>query len=187
MKLPLQVTFRHMEPSDALDADIREHAELLDKFAGNIMSCRVVVEAPHQHKHQGQLYQVRINITLPGHEINVTRGRDLHHAHEDPYVAVRDAFNAAQRQLQDLVRVRRGDVKLHETAPHGRVASISPEENFGIIETPDGREIYFHRNSLLDENLNDLDVGTEVRFHEEMGEEGPQASTVQVIGKHHIA
>ena len=67
------------------------------------------------------------------------------------------------------------------------MASISPEENFGIIETPDGREIYFHRNSLLDENLDDLDVGTEVRFHEEMGEEGPQASTVQVIGKHHIA
>ena len=187
MKIPLQVTFRHMEPSDALDADIREHAENLDKYADKIMSCRVVVEAPHQHKHQGQLYQVSINITVPGHEINVTRGRDLHHAHEDPYVAVRDAFNAAQRQLQDLVRVRRGDVKLHETAPHGRVTSLSPEEHFGKIETPDGREIYFHRNSVLDEEFDGLEIGTEVRFHEEQGEQGPQASTVQVIGKHHIA
>lgn len=187
MKLPLQVTFRHMEPSDALDADIREHAKHLDKYADNIMSCRVVVEAPHQHKHQGQLYQISINITLPGHEINVTRGRDLHHAHEDPYVAVRDAFNAAQRQLQDQVRVRRGDVKLHETASHGRVVSLSPEEHFGIIETPDGREIYFHRNSVLDSHFDELELGSEVRFHEEMGDKGPQASSVHVVGKHHIA
>lgn len=186
MKLPLEVTFRHMEPSDAMDANIREHVERLEKFVDNIMSCHVIVEAPHQHHRHGQMYKISIQITLPKHKINVSRGRDLHHAHEDPYVAIRDAFNAARQQLQKIVRVRRGDVKQHEAPPHGRVASLSPAENYGKIESHDGREIYFHRNSVLNGEFDNLEVGLEVRFHEEMGEEGPQASSVQVVGKHHI-
>ncbi|WP_455208018.1 HPF/RaiA family ribosome-associated protein [Kaarinaea lacus] len=186
MKLPLQITFRHMEPSEALEADIREHAERLDKFVDNIMSCRVVVESPHQHKNQGKLFHIGIDVTIPGHEISVNRGRDLHHAHEDPYVAVRDAFNAAQRQLQDLTRVRRDDVKTHAAPNHGRVAVLSPEENYGRIETLDGRDIYFHRNSVLDNKFDNLEIGSEVRFHEEMGDKGPQASSVKIIGKHHV-
>ena len=186
MQLPLQITFRHMEHSEFLEADIRKHAERLDKVADNIMSCRVVVEAPHQHKQKGHLYHLGISITVPGHEISVNRGRDLHHAHEDPYVAVRDAFLAAERQLKKLVKVRRGDVKIHDIPPHGRIAKMFPEENYGIIETSDAREIYFHRNSVLGENFDNLEVGNEVRFSETMGDEGPQASTVHLVGKHHI-
>ncbi|WP_455197234.1 HPF/RaiA family ribosome-associated protein [Kaarinaea lacus] len=186
MKLPLQITFRHMEPSEALETNIREHAENLDKFAENIMSCRVVVESPHQHKNQGNLFRIGIDITVPGHEITVNRGRDLRQAHEDPYVAVRDAFNAAQRQLQDLTRMRRDEVKSHETPNHGRVTVLSPEENYGRIESFDGRDIYFHRNSVLDNKYDSLEIGSEVRFHEEMGDKGPQASSVKLIGKHHV-
>ena len=186
MKLPLEITFRHMERSDALAANIEEHAAQLDKFVDNIMRCHVVVESPHQHKHQGQLFQISLDITVPGHEITVSRGRDLHHAHEDPYVAIRDAFDAAKRQLQDLARKRRGDVKAHEAPTHGIISQLAPSDNFGKIQSSDGREIYFHRNSVLDAGFDDLNIGDEVRFDEELGDQGPQASTVKVVGKHHI-
>jgi cold shock CspA family protein len=175
-----------MEHSAALETKIREHAEYLEKFADNIMSCRVVVESPHKHHHQGKLFHVSIDITVPKHEIAVNRGRDLRHAHEDPYVAVRDAFNAARKQLQELSKIRRVEVKQHEAPPHGRVVSLSPENNYGKIETSDGREIYFHRNSVLDEKFDSLQIGSEVRYHEENGEQGPQASSVKLIGKHHV-
>ena len=98
-----------------------------------------------------------------------------------------DAFREMQRQLQDYARKQRGKVKEHEVPLHGRVISLVPYEDYGKIETPDGREIYFHRNSVLDDAYDKLEVGNEVRFVEEMGEQGPQASTVQVVGKHHIA
>lgn len=186
MKLPLEITFRHMERSDALSAYIEERAAQLDKFVDNIMRCHVVVESPHQHKNQGQLFQISIDITVPGHEINVSRGRDKHHAHEDAYVAIRDAFDAAKRQIQDLSRKRRGDVKYHETPAHGVISELVPAENFGKIKSSDGRDIYFHRNSILEGSFDDLAMGDEVRFVEESGDQGPQASTVKVVGKHHV-
>lgn len=186
MQLPLQITFRNMERSDFVENNIREHAEQLDQFVENIMSCRVVIEAPHRHQNQGNLFHVSINITLPGHEINVSKGRDKHQAHEDAYVAIHDAFDAARRQLQELQRKRRGNVKQHEQPPHGRISQIFPMEDYGVIQSSDGRDIYFHRNSVLDLEFDKLEIGYEVRFHEESGEQGPQASSVNVIGKHHI-
>lgn len=113
MQLPLQITFRHMEPSPALEMRIRELAARLDRFNDRIMSCRVVVEAPHQHHRQGQLFAVRIDVTVPGGELYADRTRDAGHAHEDPYVAARDAFDAIRRQLEDYAREQRGDVKHH--------------------------------------------------------------------------
>ena len=150
------------------------------------MSCRVAVEAPHKHHHKGKLYHVRINITVPDKELVVSREPDQHHAHEDVYVAIRDAFDAMRRQLEDYARRRRGKVKRHEAPPHGRIAKLFPEENYGNIETLDGRLVYFHQNSVVDTDFSKLETGSEVRFVEEMGEKGPQASTVYVIGKHHI-
>jgi ribosomal subunit interface protein len=186
MQLPLQVTFRHMETSEALLADIEEKAEKLDRFSDQIMACRVVVEAPHQHHQKGKLFHVSIDLTVPGGEIVASRSADEHHAHEDVYVAVRDAFNAVKRQLEDHVRVQRHKVKMHTPAPHGKVLRLFPEEGYGFIESVDGKEIYFHRNSVLNEQFEQLEVGSEVRFAEERGDEGPQASSVALIGKHHI-
>lgn len=180
MQIPLQITFRHMEPSEALEEKIREKSEKLDQFADHIMSCRVTVDQEHKHKQQGKLFSIKVDITVPGKEIVIDRHPDNNHAHEDVYVALRDAFNAAKRQLEDYVRKRRGKVKEHETVPHGRVKELFPYENYGVIETPDGREIYFHRNSVLGENFDKLSEGDSVRFNEEMGEEGPQASTVHI-------
>lgn len=109
MQIPMQITIRDMEHSEALETHIREKAKKLDEFFNHIMSCRVVVEMPHKHHHQGKQYNVRIDIGVPGNEIVVNRDHS-----EDVYVALRDAFDAAKRQLEDYARKVRGDVKTHE-------------------------------------------------------------------------
>ncbi len=185
MQLPLQISFHHMEPSEAIEAVIRNRAAHLDTFAGDIMSCRVVVEPAGKHHRNGNLYEVRIDLTVPGEEIAVTREPSAHTAYRDIRVAIRDAFDAARRKLEDYVRRRRGAVKALETPPHARVSKLCPEEGYGFLQTPDGREVYFHRHSVLHEGFDDLQVGTEVTFVEEEGKKGPQASTVKRVGRHH--
>ncbi|HEU0188950.1 MAG TPA: ribosome-associated translation inhibitor RaiA [Gallionella sp.] len=109
MQIPLQITIRDVEHSEALETHIRDKANKLDEFFQHIMSCRVVVEVPHKHHNQGKQFNVRIDIGVPGSEIVVNRD----HA-EDVYVALRDAFDAAKRRLEDYARKIRGDVKRHE-------------------------------------------------------------------------
>jgi cold shock CspA family protein len=183
MRLPLQITFRGIPRSEAVELAIRERAQKLDRFSDLIMGCRVVMEARHRRHHQGRLYHLRIDITTAGEEIVVSREPALHHAHEDVYVSIRDAFDAARRRLEDYARRHRRDVKVHEGAPRGRIARLEYGKDCGFIETPDGREIYFHRNSLVNADFHRLEAGDVVRFHEEAGEKGPQASTVHVEGK----
>lgn len=187
MQLPLEITFHNTDPSPSMEAEIRRRAEKLEQFAADIVSCRVTVEAPHKHHRQGRLFRVGIDVRLPGTEIVVNRDPSEHHAHEDVYVAIRDAFRAARRQVQDAVRRRRGDVKNHDVPPHGVISVINPEADYGRITTPQGREIYFHRNSIVGADFDQLEIGDEVRFSEEPGERDPQATSVHVIGKHHLA
>lgn len=186
MQQPIQITFRNLERSPAIEAKILECAQKLDEFYERIMSCRVVIEELHRHHRHGNHYQVRVDLTVPGGELVATREPDEHHAYTDVYVTIRDAFDAIRRQLEDYARRQRSDVKAHELPPHGRIVEIYPAEDYGRIETPDGRLVYFHRNSVLEAPFDALQVGTEVRFVVEMGERGPQASTVHVVGKHHI-
>jgi ribosomal subunit interface protein len=178
MKLPIQITTRNMSLSDAAKNTIREKAEKLDSFHGNIMSCRVLVEVPHRHQHKGVLYNVRIDMTVPGGELVVKR-----EPHEDLYVSIRDAFDAAKRQLQDFAQRQRGEIKAHEGPPTARVVKLFPDEGYGFLETSDGREIYFHRNSVLNQDFLNLEIGTEVRYMEVPGDQGPQASTVSMVGR----
>jgi cold shock CspA family protein len=127
-------------------------------------------------------------LNVPGREIAVGRDPAAHHAHEDVYVAIRDAFDATRRLLEDYARERRGDVKLHAVPDHGRVTRLLPEQNCGFILGADGSEIYFHRNSVANGGFDELAVGDEVRFVAQHAEsaQGPQASTVVPIGKHHL-
>ncbi|MEK9134419.1 MAG: ribosome-associated translation inhibitor RaiA, partial [Pseudomonadota bacterium] len=111
MQIPLQVTLKDMPQSEAVESRIREKADKLGRFYDRINSCRVVVESPQRHQHQGKLYSVRIDLTVPGAELVANRAQD-----EDVYVAIRDAFVAITRQLEDFARRQRGDVKTH-TAP----------------------------------------------------------------------
>lgn len=170
-----------MPPSEAIEAHIREKAAKLDLFYDRITRCRVVVEAPHRHHHKGKLFNVRIDMTVPGGELVVNRDPSKRAAHEDVYVAIRDAFDAARRKLQDFARRQRGDTKTHDAARRAHVAKLFPEEGYGFLETSEGKEIYFHRNSVLEPGFDQVKVGTVVVFTEEQGGKGPQASTVKPV------
>jgi len=181
MKTPLQITFRDIEHSDALEAHIREKAGKLETFSDSIMSCRVVVEMPHQHKHQGKFFNVRIDIGVPGSEIVVNRDN-----HEDVYVALRDGFDAATRQLKGYVRRLRGDIKTHDEEFVGEVVRLFPNEGYGFIRRADGDELYFNADNLVNTTLKQLNEGDAVKFIEDMAAaEGPQAKRVSV-GHHHL-
>jgi ribosomal subunit interface protein len=108
MKLPLQIILRDIAQSEAVETAIREKVDKLDQFYPHIMSCRVTVEMPGKHKNQGKDFAIRIDITVPGSEIVVNKEHG-----EDIYVVLRDAFDAAKRQLEDYGRKQRGDVKSH--------------------------------------------------------------------------
>ena len=187
MQIPLQITFKDMDPSPAIEARIREKAAELERFFAQISRCHVVVTSPHRHHRKGRLYQVSIHLTLPPrHEITIGREGRQDHAHEDVNVAIRDAFDAAVRQVEDQARRVRADVKTHEAPMHGRVVRLFPDH--GFIETTDGEEVYFSRTSVVEEGFDALDVGREVRLVVAEGEsaQGWQATTVHPVGKHHI-
>jgi ribosomal subunit interface protein len=178
VQIPLQITFREVERSDAAEDLVRDRVAKLETFEPHIMACRVALEAAHRHKRKGKDYRVRVDLTVPGDEIVVGRDPPERTAHEDLYTAIDRAFDVAQRLLEDRARLRRGDVKTHVPPTTARVARLGHERGFGFLETPDGREVYFHRNSVLNDAFDRLEVGDTVRFVEEEGDKGPQASTV---------
>lgn len=186
MKVPLQIHFHNLEPSDAVEANVRKRAERLERYCDEIISCRVSIEAPHKHHHQGNIYHVTIDVRTPGDESVASRTAAQRHAHEDVYVAIRDAFDAVLRQLKDHQLKKRGQVKSHETPPHGKITGLYSTDDYGTITDSDGREVYFHRNSVVNADFDSLAIGSDVRFVDEAGEKGPQASSVYLIGKHHI-
>lgn len=179
MQTPLQITFRNFPRSEAVEARIRDKAAKLEEFHPRIMSCHVVVEELDRHHHQGKQFTVRLDIRVPGHELVVDRDH-----HEDIYVALRDAFNAAGRKLEEVVRTARGDVKAHEVAQHGKVARLFPGEGYGFIETADGREFYFSCDNVVEPTFDRLETGVAVQFVEDVASDGRQHATRVSAGKH---
>jgi cold shock CspA family protein len=161
---------------------VRERIAELEQFHDHIVACHVRIEAPHRHSHHGKIYRVSVDIQVPGTEIAVSNAHELNHAHEDIYVALRDSFDAARRRLEDAAR--RMDphrVKSHPPKGHGSIARLMTEEGYGFIETPDGREFYFGRDSLTAGDWDKLTPGTSVRFTERDGENGPFATAVKPL------
>lgn len=175
MKLALQITARDLPLTDAIDAAIRSKAQKLTQFYNRIISCRVVVHAPHRHHHKGKAYHVDIDIHVPGSELVVKR-----EPHKDLYVAIRDAFDAARRQLLGYIRRQRNEVKTHDVAHSAHISHLQDDQGYGFITTHEGREIYFHRNSVTHGNFEKLRLGAVVHFAETQGDLGPQASTLSV-------
>ncbi|KGP63504.1 30S ribosomal protein S30 [Legionella norrlandica] len=188
MLLPIQVTFRNMDPSEAVESKARKLAKKLDSLYDKIMGCRVVIESPHRHHYKGKLYHVRIDVTVPDAELVVSHESSDKHAHEDVYVSLRDAFNAITRQLKSYANQRRGHVKRHKDSIRGgKVLEVCPMADYGYIETYDGRLIRFTGQSVIDYDFDKLEVGDRVRFVEvDRTTEVPAASTVYVEGKRHI-
>ena len=178
MQEPLRIAFRDMEPPLGIEEAVRDRVAWLEGFFDRIIACSVVVEARHRHHRQGRLYHLRIELVVPGREIVIQRDPPEHHAHEDLHVAIRDAFDAARRQLQDYTREMRGDTKQHAPPAIGQISRLFPDYGFLISES--GDEIYLHRNAVLGQGFDKLEVGDKVRYvlHEGEGMQGPQASTV---------
>ncbi len=175
---PLQITFHGVPHTAALEEEVRTLAGQLDRFSDRIHRCRVEIDRDAFRHQVGNRFRVRIHLHLPGRELVVG-----HHPprpeHVDLSVALHDAFKAMERQLEEHMRVKQRFVKSHfQPEVRGRVVRLFTEQDYGFVETFDGREVYFHRNSVVHAGLEDLRVGTEVRIVEEDGEEGPQASTV---------
>ncbi|HSD89770.1 MAG TPA: HPF/RaiA family ribosome-associated protein [Kofleriaceae bacterium] len=186
MQIPVEITFRDIERSEAVEARVRDWVEKLERVFDRMVRCEVAIEHPHRHHNKGRQFHVRVRVTVPGAELVTSHDPGAEGRHEDVYVAVRDAFTAMKRQLEDYVRknLHRGEVPREQTGPdHGRVTYLDVQKEWGWIEPDDGRRLYFHRNSVLG-GVDNLKVGDEVRFTEEEGREGPQASTVDPIGAH---
>ena len=183
METAPEIVFNDMDPSDFVRDRIADEIGKLEHLHGRITSCRVVVETPHRQHHKGKLFGVRIHLTAPGRtDVAVNHEQGDRHEHEDVYVAIRDAFAAARRQLKDKSRRQQGKVKSHDPALFGRVARLIAEQDYGFIESTEGQEVYFHANTVLG-GMTSLEVGSEVRFDKELGEKGMQATTVHPVGR----
>jgi cold shock CspA family protein/ribosome-associated translation inhibitor RaiA len=181
MQLPFQITFRGLASSESIERVSRDKAQRLERLHGRITSCHVIIEAPPRHHRKGGTFRVNVKLTVPGGEVHADRESSRNHAYEDLHVALRDAFAAAGRQLEQKARVRRGDVKTHSMPLHGRVDRFDPERGFGYLETSDGLEVYFHRNAVLGGAHRKLSVGDDVRLTlaEDASPHGPHASFVE--------
>ena len=187
MQTPVEIDFQGMDADGGVRTAIARQVDDLEQRFGRITACRVVLKAPGGHHRTGGLYAINIRIALPeGREVNIGRTPQNDERYSDLNFALNDAFKRARRQLQDQVRRLQGQVKQHDGPPIGTVSELDPLGEFGFIETADGREIYFHRNSVLNGDFHDLTVGSRVTFAEEPGEKGPQASTVKLMGKHSL-
>jgi cold shock CspA family protein len=180
--LPLRIAVRNTTLSPEAEADLRERAAALGRYYERIVGCVVTIDVPQgRRKSQATEYRVRVDITLPGGEIVINR-----QPRDELRTAAQDAFSAARRRLEDYARRQRSEVKAHEAQPTGHVSQFYPLAGYGFIAAPDGHEIYFDQKSVLNGAFDRLDVGTEVRFSEEPGEKGPQATTVTLAAQRHV-
>jgi ribosomal subunit interface protein len=174
MQPPLEIAVRDIENTTAIENRIRKKVEKLARFNDRIIHCRVVVEEVQKHKHQGKLFKVSIEVDVPRKTIVANK-----HVNEDLYVAIRDAFAAITRQLEEFTRIKRGKTKNHPVPFTGEIVRIFSD--YGFIETPDGREFYFHESFVNQPSFNELTVGTKVQFLEKTGGDGLQAHQVTAV------
>jgi len=184
MPADVQISFRDMEASPSVETQVRRRAQELAQFSHRISACKVTLEAAHRHKRQGRVYHVRIDLSVPGGPLVVNREPGEDHSHEDLHVAIRDAFDAVLRRLQDRMRRLDSQTKLHAIPSMGRISRVFAERDYAFLETASGEEIFVHRNSVVGGGFDRLRLGDRVRYvvDPEDGEKGPQASTVVPLG-----
>lgn len=185
MQIPLQISYRDVRKSKGIESAIQKKVDKLEEICDSITSCRVAIEKPQKHQHIGNPFRVRVYLNVPPNkEIIVRRESSDGDMHEKLITVVRSAFDAARRQLQKVVQKKRSEVKIHyNNEVNGIIQKIFTDDGYGFIKGFDGSDIYFHQNSVLHNNFNHLEIGAGVRFIREEGDDGPQASSVQVIDK----
>jgi ribosome-associated translation inhibitor RaiA len=183
----IHITFHQLDHSKALGQRISNKAQKLLKFHPYVSYCRIVVNQPHHHKHKGNLYNIHLEIKVPGQELVINKQPGVKtHPHQDPYVAVDDAFKAAERSLNRYKEKMEGIIKHHQPPLHGTISKL--ENNYGYIESPNHSEIYFHENTLDSKmKFSDLTVGSTVHFAlVNESTEDLKASYVKLVGGHSI-
>ncbi len=188
MKIPPEITYRNVEKTNAIDVLINEKIGKLEQVCNYLNSCHIVIEKVHDRPRSGSPYRVRIDMTVPpGHELVAESNPPDVNLYPPLEAVIRDAFQAATRQLRDLAEQQRESdkAKTNDRAEQttALVIKLFPEQGYGFIKTLDGEEVYFHRNSVLHDEFNRLEIGTGVHCVVELGEEGPQASTVKIVDK----
>src|SRR5260370_42134345 len=182
MQTPVEIDFQGLSGNDQLRACVMKNISVLEQRFGRITACRVVIKAPSDRHRPGGACEVAIRLSLPqGREVDIGRSEKAERTDDrfaDPVVALNDAFKRARRRLSDHARRMRGHVKSHDGPPIATVKRFDEAAGFGFLETQDAREIYFHRNSLLDGRQ--VPPGTPATFFDETGEEGPQPVTTTV-------
>ncbi len=187
MQTPVEIDFQGMEAKPELRSAIDKQIAQLEERCGRVTAGRIVLKGPGARHRTGGLYEINIRLSLPdGREVNIARTPQDDERHADLNYALNDAFKRARRQLQDQVRKLQGQIKQHEAPPIATVARLDPSGDFGFLEADDGHEVYFHRNSVIDDGFARLNVGSRVTFVETKGDKGPQASTVKPMGKHSL-
>ncbi len=184
MQVPLDLSVRDIPREQWLEDLVNEQVAGLERVCDHISSCRVSIERPQKAQQTGNPYRVRIDINVPPkHEVVVTQEPGDEEMHPDLAGVVRSAFDSAQRQVRELVDRQRHNVKAHDAdlERQGTVRKLFLAGGYGFLQTFDNRELYFHRNSVFNCDFNQLKLGTIVRYEEEEGDEGPQASTVHVL------
>jgi cold shock CspA family protein/ribosome-associated translation inhibitor RaiA len=182
MQVSPQVIFHDVNRSQWVEDYIGERVQRLDKFAAGITSCRVTLSQEGASHHKGNRYSVLVEARVPPqHDLAVRKQKDIRDMRQQLPALINLAFGAIERQLKKTAALRRGEDKLHEGQPRGTIERLF-DEGYGFIRAlDDNRQFYFHRNSVLHDDFERLAVGAEVRFSAEEGDEGPQASSVQLI------
>lgn len=184
MHIEPQITFHDVERSEWVENYIAERMQKLDRFAEGITRCHVTLTREQGSHKKGNRYSVMVEVRVPPqHDLAVKKQKEIREMGTQLPAVINLAFGAIERQLKKMAALRRNEDKTQDGQPHGMVAKLF-DEGYGFIRAvDDDREIYFHRNSVLHGDFERLSVGTEVRFSAEDGEQGPQASTVQVVSK----
>ena len=186
MKIEPVITYRNIDKTAKIDNLIQEKISKLEMYCDYMNSCHVVIEKANEHPSSGSPYRVSIDITIPhNREIAVIESPDRGKQYPPLEAVIRDAFEAARRQIVSISTEQKGERKVHPEQNMGAlVVKLFPEEGYGFIKAIDtGTEIYFHKNSVIDNDFDRLEVGVGVRYKETMGDMGPQATTVKIVDK----
>jgi ribosomal subunit interface protein len=179
-----EIIFHDVDRSQWVEDYIAERLEKLERFAEGITRCHVTLSQEASKHNKGNRYSVMVEVRIPPqHDLAVKKQKEIRDMPSQLPALINLAFGAIQRQLKKTAALRRGDEKAHDGQPHGLIEKLF-EEGYGFIRAADdNRQVYFHRNSVLHGDFERLAVGTEVRFSPEEGDDGLQASSVQVVGK----
>jgi cold shock CspA family protein/ribosome-associated translation inhibitor RaiA len=186
MQTAPELIFHDIERSAWVENYILERVQRLDRFAEGITSCRVSLAQDQASHHKGNRYSVMVEVRMPpNHDLAARKAKVIREMQTQLPALINLAFGAMERQLKKTAELRRGAVKHPDNGqPHGIVEKLF-DEGYGFLRAvDDDRQVYFHRNSVLHGDFERLAIGTEVRFTPQDGDDGPQASSVQIIAKH---